>query len=81
MPIVMNTGAWQRTVNKDQLDALVGKRGLKPNEVLKLQPEDLPACYPFIVVPPYNGKPVGKLQYWTQSGNSWTAQDSCDHLP
>jgi hypothetical protein len=81
MPIVMNTGAWQRTVNKDQLDALVGKRGLKPNEVLKLQPEDLPACYPFIVVPPYNGKPVGKLQYWAQSGNSWTAQDSCDHLP
>lgn len=78
LPLVMNSGAWQRTITGDHLAALAKARHLADKDVLALQPEDLPECYPFILIPPYEaGKPRGSLQYWTRSAAGWAVQSRC----
>jgi hypothetical protein len=77
-PIVVNTGAWQRTISEDQLETLRRNKGLKEKDVLKLQPEDLIACYPVIMVAPYSTTPQSVLRYWKQTTGNWGFADSCN---
>ena len=77
-PIVVNTGAWQRTISEQQLEKLMRDRGVKEKDVLKLQPEDLPPCYPVIIVAPYSSTPQSLLRYWRQAGGNWSFADTCN---
>jgi hypothetical protein len=45
---IANTGAFQRVISAESLEKLRVARSLSPDEVLKLKPEDLPACYTFV---------------------------------
>jgi UDP-2,3-diacylglucosamine pyrophosphatase LpxH len=71
-PLVINAGAWQRTVTPVQLDRLLTDRTLA-----SLQPDDLPACYSFVEIPPYRDSPVPRVRYWRQQGDQWAAGASC----
>jgi len=77
-PIVVNSGAWQRTFSEQQLENYRTDKRLKARDVLKLQPENLPACYPVITVPPYATSPQSLLRYWKQVGNDWMFSDACN---
>jgi hypothetical protein len=78
-PLVVNSGAWQRTANPGQIQAILSAKGLTSEEALrKLQPEDLPACYSSVFVPPYATHPKSSLKYWRMSQNGkWTLADDC----
>lgn len=61
-PIVINDGAWQRTASEEVFCTLI--EGKEPSEALKdLQPEDLPACYPFVRI---RASKAPELRYWVQ---------------
>jgi hypothetical protein len=77
-PIVVNTGAWQRTISEQQLKDYMKTRNLKEKDVLKLEPENLPPCYPVVIVPPYPSAPQSSLRYWKPSGRAWFLADRCD---
>lgn len=77
-PFVVNSGAWQRTVSEEHLRNHVAANNLKEADVLKLQPDNLPACYPVIIVPPYSSTPQSLLKYWKQEGNAWSLADKCN---
>lgn len=77
-PIVVNTGAWQRTISPERLESLMRDKGLQEKDVLKLQPENLPPCYPVIMVSPYSSAPQSVLRYWKQSGGNWSFADTCN---
>jgi len=50
-PRVINTGAWQRTVRPNEFETIRKAKHLPVKEALGIiQPEDLPACYPFILI-------------------------------
>jgi hypothetical protein len=51
-PLFINSGAWQRVVTPLQMRAMQKARGLGDMDVLELKPEDLPACYSVVIVPP-----------------------------
>jgi len=55
-PIVVNSGAWQRTISEEQLQKEMSDKNWRSEDVLKLQPENLPACYPVIKVEPYSSR-------------------------
>jgi hypothetical protein len=59
VPIVMNSRAWQRTISDEQLRSYMQQRNLKAADVLKLKPEDLPPCYPVVLIPAYTERPRG----------------------
>jgi len=64
-PWVINTGAWQRIVSKEQFEKILAAKGIATNEALqKLQPEDLPSCYDTVVIPPYQTDPNFQLKGW-----------------
>ena len=77
-PFVVNTGAWQRTVTPEQLSVIQAHQQLDDQHVLTLQPEDLPPCYPVILVAPYRTLPVSRLQFWEKKNGSWLLGGSCD---
>jgi UDP-2,3-diacylglucosamine pyrophosphatase LpxH len=76
-PYVVNTGAWQRTVTPDQLAKIQKLRNLTDQKVLTLQPEDLPPCYPVVLVGPYQDVPHSSLQFWRKEANSWALGGAC----
>jgi hypothetical protein len=72
-PLVINGGAWQRTVTPVQLERMLSGRTLE-----SLQPEDLPPCYSFVEVPAYRENPEPRVRYWRQgSDGTWMANASC----
>ena len=77
-PIVVNTGAWQRTISAQQLESLMRDKGLKEKDVLKLEPENLPPCYPVIMVAPYSSTPQSLLRYWRQARGNWSFEETCN---
>jgi UDP-2,3-diacylglucosamine pyrophosphatase LpxH len=79
-PTVVNTGAFQRVVTPDQLKAIQEKRALKDKEALLfLKPEDLPACYSYIRIDPYEDRPRPLLRYWVQDeSGKWGEKEQCD---
>jgi hypothetical protein len=77
-PWVANTGAWQRIVSKEQFEKLLAARKLSANDALKtIKPEDLPACYDAMVVPPYQSEPDFQLKGWRMVGGKWTLGEQC----
>lgn len=77
-PFVVNTGAWQRTATPEQLSVIQKSHHLDDKNVLTLQPDDLPPCYPVILVSPYRDVPKSKLQFWEKQNASWLLGGSCD---
>jgi len=78
-PVVINGGAWQRTITPVQLGRLQAERGLGYDELLRaLQPEDLAPCYSFVHIPPYTDTPSPSVRYWRQTaGGGWSAAPEC----
>jgi hypothetical protein len=78
-PIVINDGAWQRTITPVQLDRLASDRGVPEKELLaSLQPEDLAPCYSFVQIESTGGAPVPAVRYWRQSATGdWAIAAAC----
>jgi hypothetical protein len=78
-PVVINGGAWQRTITPVQFERLEAERGLSGADLLRtLQPEDLPPCYSFVHVAPYTGEPAPNVRYWRQSASGdWANAATC----
>ena len=79
-PIVINGGAWQRTVTPRQLDEHRRRLGLSEAELLEsVQPEQLPPCYSFVQIDPYDGQPDPPvLRYWRQDRDgAWGMAPRC----
>jgi len=78
-PIVINDGAWQRTITPVQLDRLASDRGVPEKELLaSLQPEDLAPCYSFVQIESTGGAPVPAVRYWRQSTTGdWAIAAAC----
>lgn len=80
-PTVWNDGAWQRRATPEELCTVIKKKGYSKEEaLLKLRPEDLPACYPFVRAQwDKNGAaPKLRLLYWVQEqGQSGSLRGGC----
>ena len=79
-PVVINGGAWQRTVTPVMLDRLKEDRGVSDAELLDaLEPEQLPPCYSFVQIDAYGdgpGRPA--LRYWRQGDDGvWAMASGC----
>lgn len=62
---VINTGAWQRLISPEQIEARALAKKQKVQDLLrKLVPEDLDACYSFVAIPPYKTEPQADLLSW-----------------
>jgi UDP-2,3-diacylglucosamine pyrophosphatase LpxH len=69
MPVVANSGAWQRTVTPFQIEGLMQERDWTEGDVLRqLRPEDLPVCYGVIWIEPYVGDPRPRVRFWRGDG-------------
>jgi hypothetical protein len=78
-PAVYNTGAWQRIVTRPEMEQIRKDRALSVGQVLvTLQPEDLPACYPVVVIRPYAQGPDARLLFWRRGADQkWALASSC----
>jgi UDP-2,3-diacylglucosamine pyrophosphatase LpxH len=77
-PIVINGGAWQRTITPVQYERIRAERSLSDAQLLRvLQPEDLASCYSFVRIPPYVDAPSPVVRYWRETGGSWGFGSSC----
>jgi UDP-2,3-diacylglucosamine pyrophosphatase LpxH len=79
-PVVINGGAWQRTVTPVQLDRFVRERGQLDEETLgSLRLEQLPPCYSFVQIDPYVDEPEPpSLRYWRQDRDGrWGMARGC----
>ena len=78
-PIVINGGAWNRTITPVQLERLRGERGVSWHELLQsLEPEALAPCYSFVHVPAYAKEPSPAVRYWRQNADgSWAIGPAC----
>ena len=77
--MVINGGAWQRTITPVQLERRASETGVSVAELMAtLKPEDLPSCYSFVRISPENGVPVAAVRYWRQTGaGGWAFGTSC----
>jgi UDP-2,3-diacylglucosamine pyrophosphatase LpxH len=77
---VFNTGAWQRLLTKAEFEKMVGASDPIPF-FRKLTPDDLAACYTFVLVAPYKDTPRGALKTWRRAAASkqWEASDKTCH--
>jgi hypothetical protein len=80
-PEIWNDGAWQRRVTPQQFCSIARRKRLGDEEaLLKIIPEDLPACYPFVRARWQNGRPDPevKLLIWVQeSGQKGESRMDC----
>ena len=78
-PVVINGGAWNRTITPVQLERLHSERGGSWNDFLRLlEPEELPPCYSFVQVPAYDEAPSPAVRYWRQGGDGgWGIAPAC----
>jgi hypothetical protein len=78
-PIVINGGAWNRTITPVQLERLRAERGVSWNDLLQsLEPEALAPCYSFVHVPAYDQEPSPAVRYWRQAPDgAWAIAPSC----
>jgi hypothetical protein len=61
-----NTGAFQRLATPAQLSAIstIKARSKPAGAAVTIEPDDLPACYNYVFVPAYAGKPRSQLLKW-----------------
>ena len=72
-PIVINGGAWQRTITPVQLASRGAQQDLR-----SMRPEDLAPCYSFVQIVAYDSTPAPSVRYWRPdtSGN-WAIGSDC----
>ena len=83
-PVVVNGGAWQRTITPVQFLRLQAASGLSDAELMRtLRPEHLAPCYSFVQVDPYDVTPAPpRIRYWRQAeSGSWELAAVCDREP
>jgi hypothetical protein len=72
-PVVINGGAWQRTITPVQLERRLGGRPLNA-----LGPDDLTPCYGFVEIPPYADAPAPQVRYWRRdAAGQWAMAADC----
>jgi UDP-2,3-diacylglucosamine pyrophosphatase LpxH len=77
-PIVINGGAWQRTITPVQYERLRTEKSLTDDQLLRsLKPEDLAPCYSFVEIPPYSDAPSPRVRYWRQADGKWVFAAGC----
>jgi hypothetical protein len=77
-PVVLNGGAWQRTLTPAQLVRMASTRGVSAQDLMaSLKPEDLPPCYSFVHIGFTNGNPEPLVRYWRESAGEWQVTGSC----
>lgn len=79
-PVVINGGAWQRTITPVQFARLRDASGLADAELLAaLRPEHLPPCYSFVRIDPYDAAPAPPaVRYWRQAeSGTWEMAAAC----
>lgn len=79
-PVVINAGAWQRTVTPVALDRFKEARGVSYAELLAtLRPEQLAPCYSFVQIDPYTDQPgPPMMRYWRQDLDGvWSMASGC----
>ena len=83
-PVVVNGGAWQRTITPVQFARLRAASDLSDAELLgALRPEHLAPCYSFVQVDPYDGTPAAPVvRYWRQADSgTWEMAAECGRQP
>lgn len=75
---LVNTGAWQRTITPQAFEQLQKRRKLSIRQALQLQPDQLPACYPFVVIQGGGKAARAFLWYWQGSGAGGRQVKTCD---
>ena len=83
-PVVVNGGAWQRTITPVQYARLQAASGLSDAELMRaLRPEHLAPCYSFVQVDPYEGVPAApRIRYWREAeSGEWELAATCDREP
>lgn len=85
-PAILNTGAFQRLATPKQLERIQDEKKIADEKVLlKLSPEDLPPCYSFVSIRPFNcdkgERPDPVLLYWIEDRRTkeWRLYDSCPY--
>ncbi|PYR35889.1 MAG: hypothetical protein DMF89_20195 [Acidobacteria bacterium] len=78
-PVVINDGAWQRTLTPVQLARMASERGVSDQQAFAtLRHEDLPPCYSFVTVGIVNGEAMPAVRYWRRSPQGeWGAAAGC----
>jgi calcineurin-like phosphoesterase family protein len=78
-PIVINGGAWNRTITPVQLERLKAERNVSWHELLtSLDPGELPPCYSFVQVPAYDQDPSPAVRYWRRATDgTWGIAPAC----
>jgi hypothetical protein len=83
-PVAINGGAFQRVATPVQLRLLGAKKGLTTGnpqavdpQLIKLQPDELPACYSFIDVRPYTDAPKAAVRYWRRTEKGFQIGNNC----
>jgi len=80
-PTFVNSGAWQRVATPDQVKVIRERKSLPKADVLTgLFPEDLPACYTYLLIKPYETKEelVPILRYWEgEEGKEGVTKEHC----
>ena len=83
-PVVVNGGAWQRTITPVQFARLRAAGGLTDAELMRaLRPEHLAPCYSFVQVDPYDATPAAPVvRYWRQADSgTWAMAAECGRQP
>ncbi len=83
-PVVVNGGAWQRTITPVQFLRLQAAGELSAAELLRaLRPEHLAPCYSFVRIDPYEGTPAAPVvRYWRQAERgAWELAGECGREP
>lgn len=82
-PVVFNDGAWQRTATPDVWCTIARNEGLSDAQAIgQLTPDDLPGCYPFVIVSPVV-PPLVRQLYWVQASENdpGSVQFTCTAAP
>ena len=83
-PVVVNGGAWQRTITPVQFLRLQAESGLSDAELMRaLRPEHLAPCYSFVQVDPYEATPAApRIRYWREAASGgWELAAVCEREP
>jgi hypothetical protein len=77
-PVVINGGAWQRTITPVQLLRLADERKASPSDSLRsLKIEELAPCYSFVQIGSMD-EPAPSVRYWRQAASGeWSIGPAC----
>ena len=82
-PVVVNGGAWQRSITPVQIEALKKAHTLTDTKLFEtLRPEHLAPCYSFVQIKPYEEQPdLPVIRYWQNGPRGWETAATCNMKP